>query len=222
MEHCGTYFFILCFVLLVCCVSCCFFSWYALVAQFARAICLAWLFTHLQLCLVVHFFILPFHMLGSLHTCCLPLSSNPTCSPEAVEFSTGGIVCLRDATGEGQPEGLLVVLYWHLLLFPWVYSKIFVFWHSHLPCSPFPAWSTLWQQVLGSSLPPHEGAVAPDSHGSSSSRWLLATSGMTVMLTTAPDSPHGSSNHRPPGSPRQSPLLCGAVWEPLAWYSGRC
>lgn len=221
MEHCTIYFF-LCFVLLVCFVSCCLFSWSALVAQFARAICLAWLSTHLQLCLVVHFFILPFHLLNSLHTWCLPLSSNPACSPKAVEFSAGDIVPLRDAAGEGQPEGSVVVLNWHLLLFPWVCSKIFVFWHNHLPCSPFPAWSTLWQQVLGSSLPADEGAVTPDSNGSSSSRWLLATSGMTFMLATAPDSPHGSSNHRPPGRPRQSPLLCGAVWEPLAWYSGRC
>lgn len=100
--------FFLCFVLLVCCVSCCLFSWSALVAQFARAICLAWLSTHLQLCLVVHFFILPFHLLGSLHTCCLPLSSNPTCSPKAVEFSTGGIVRLRHAAGEGRAAGGLV------------------------------------------------------------------------------------------------------------------
>lgn len=130
-------FFILCFVLLVCCVSCCFFSWYALVAQFAHAICLAWLFTHIQLCLVVHFFILPFHMLGSLHTCCLPLSCNPTCSPKAVEFSTGGIVRLRDAAGEGQPEGLVVVLYWHLLLFPWVYRRPSSFGIVTCPAPPF-------------------------------------------------------------------------------------
>lgn len=76
------------------------------------------------------------------------LGSHPTCSPKAVEFSTGGIVPLRDAMGEGRLEGSVVVLNWHLLLFPWVYSKIFVFWHNHLPCSPFPAWSTLWHRSL--------------------------------------------------------------------------
>lgn len=52
-------FFPFALVLLVCSVFCCLLSWSALVAQFAHAICLAWLSTHLQLCLVVSFFYSP-------------------------------------------------------------------------------------------------------------------------------------------------------------------
>lgn len=111
-------------------------------------------------------------LLSSLHTRCLPPSCNPPCSPSKV--SAGH---LADTAGGGRLEGFVVVPSWHLLLFPSGVQQ---------------------DQVLGSALPPDEGGcVTPGSIGSSSSsRWLLATSGKAGTLATSPSSPHASPTSR--------------------------
>lgn len=151
-----------------------------------------------------------------------PCCTGPTCSRNAVQFCTGRADHLAHTAGGGRPEGSVVVLSWYLLLFPLGMQQGLRLLAQPLALLPpflreAPPGSrslVLWPLAEG-------GCVTPGGNGSSSSRWLLATSGKAAVLSaTWLSSPHAPGTHRPQGSTRQPPVLCGAVWEPLAWYSG--
>lgn len=89
--------------------------------------------------------ILPFHLLSSLHAA----AARP--APAMLYSSVqDALATLHTQRVEGGLRAQWLFLVDISFFFPWVCSKVFVFWHSRLPCSPFPTWSTSWQQILGS------------------------------------------------------------------------